>query len=224
MNRKAEEPDRPGDFIVLSGLQPFAQGAQRLVFQHPHRRDLLVKVMRREYVESRFGVHGSFHNRHRRCGHYTLILRELREYLVACARSADCLPFMQEIVGLTHTDLGLGLVVRKVCGHDGLPALSLAKLVKQGAFDEARGKLLDHFLETLLDSDIVIDDLNPGNMVLGVDASGAERFVLIDGAGSSTFIPLKGMVGFFNHWSKRRYFERLRAWLDGECRKNGQGA
>jgi hypothetical protein len=32
------------------------------------------------------------------------------------------------------------------------------------------------------------------------------------------------MVGFFNHWSKRRYFERLRAWLDGECRKNGKGA
>lgn len=223
MSCKAFETEQPEDVLKLKDLQPFSQGAQRLVFQHPHRQDLLIKVMRREYVDSRFGPQGSFHNRHRRCRHYTLIMRELKEYLVACARSAECLPYMQEIVGLSHTDLGLGLVVRKVCGRDGLPAPSLSRLVRQGTFDDARAALLDRFLETMLDSDIVIDDLNPGNMVLGIDGRGAERFVLIDGAGSSTFIPLKGMVGAFNQWSKRRYFARLRAWIDEERRKTTAG-
>ncbi len=51
----------------LSHLQPIANGAQRKVFQHPDHPELLIKVLRREFLEPRFGPQGSFHNRHRRC-------------------------------------------------------------------------------------------------------------------------------------------------------------
>lgn len=209
---------------LLSHLQPMANGAQRRVFQHPDHPELLVKVLRREFLEPRFGPQGSFHNRHRRCRQHTQLLRELQEYLVACARSAQCLPNLQEIVGLLHTDLGLGLVVRKVCGPDGGPAPTLARLIEQGALDETRQKLLEAFLERLLDSDIVVDDMNPGNIVLAVDGSGTERFVLIDGMGSSTFIPLKGLVPAVNVWSKRRYFMRLRAQIAEALQKRSRAS
>jgi len=203
--------------LQLQATQPLYRGYQRLVFQHPDQPDLLIKVVRSDYAEAKFGAGSPFHNRHRRCRHYHVFLRELQEYLVACARSSDCLPFLQEIVGLVHTDLGLGMVVRKVCGPDGKPAPSLSRLAGQGALDAARMQLLDRCLEALLASAVVVDDLNPGNIVLGTEPSGAERFVLIDGLGSSTLIPLKALVPWANHRSKRRRIARLRAQIGAEA-------
>ncbi len=66
--------------------------------------------------------------------------------------------------------------------------------------------------------------MNPGNIVLGVDGSGTERFVLIDGMGSSTFIPLKGLVRAINVWSKRRYFMRLRAQIADELQRHSRAS
>lgn len=205
--------------FLLQASQPLYRGYQRLVFQHPDQSDLLIKVVRSDYAQAKFGPGSPFHNRHRRCRHYQVFLRELQEYLVVCSRSADCLPFLQEIVGLVHTDLGLGMVVRKVCGPDGEPAPSLAWLAGQGALDAARRKLLDCFLDALLASAVVVDDLNPGNIVLGTEPAGVERFVLIDGLGSSTLIPLKALVPWANHQSKRRRIARLRAQIAAEAPK-----
>ncbi len=202
--------------FLLQATEPLYRGYQRLVFQHPDQPELLIKVVRSDYAEAKFGPGSPFHNRHRRCRHYQVFLRELQEYLVACARSADCLPFLQEIVGLVHTDLGLGMVVRKVCGPDGKPAPSLSRLAGQGALDAARMQLLDRCLEVLQASAVVVDDLNPGNLVLGTEPSGAERWVLIDGLGSSTLIPLKALVPWANRQSKRRRIARLRAQLIAE--------
>lgn len=199
--------------MVLSSRTPLFQGHQRLVFQHPDEPDQLVKVMRGEYVRNKFGPTGSFHNRNRRCRQYHPFLRELREYLVACARSPRCLPFLQEILGLVWTDLGVGLVVRKVAGRSGAAAPSLDKLSQQGPLTLERQHCLEAFLEALQESDVVVDDLNSCNMVLGLDPAGNERFVLIDGIGSSTLIPLKAWVPVANRWSKRRRFDRLRAQL-----------
>ena len=202
--------------FLLQATEPLYRGYQRLVFQHPDQPELLIKVVRSDYAEAKFGPGSPFHNRHRRCRHYQVFLRELQEYLVACARSADCLPFLQEIVGLVHTDLGLGMVVRKVCGPDGKPAPSLSRLAGQGALDAARMQLLDRCLEVLQASAVVVDDLNPGNLVLGTEPSGAECWVLIDGLGSSTLIPLKALVPWANRQSKRRRIARLRAQLIAE--------
>jgi len=202
------------------GQEPIADGLQRLVFAYPGRPELLIKVLRRDYIDSRFGPRASFRSRHRRCGHYTLFQRELREYLVAWARSAACLAHLQEIVGLQPTDLGLGLVVRKVCGHDGQPAPTLSDLLRQGSLDGSRMELLERFLDALLESEIVINNLSPSNILLAADPAGAERFVLIDGFGSSTLIPVKEWFRTLNRQSKRRYLRRLRARIGEELRES----
>lgn len=198
--------------MMLAELKPLFRGHQRLVFQHPEQPDLLIKVLRAEYVQEKYGPDGSFHNRHRRCREYHPFFTEFREYLVVCARAPQCLPFIQEIVGLVWTDLGLGIVVRKVLGRDGASAPTIDRFLRwHGKLDADRKHLLDECLLNLERSDIVFDDLNDCNLVLGVDTSGAERFVLIDGIGSSTLVPIKALIPAANRWSKRRRIARLRA-------------
>lgn len=208
-----EASGSPEDPLRLMGTKPVAVGVKRAIFQHPGHPDLLVKVLHPDFVKKRFGPSGSYHNRHRRCLHYNYFLRELREYLVACARTPESLSSLPEVLGLVHTDLGLGLVVKKVCGPDGGLAPTLASILAAGALDDRRMKLLDQLQEAVESSDVVIDDLHGGNIVLTRDASGTERFILIDGLGSSTAIPLKALVRLFNRRSKRKEFEKLRAWI-----------
>lgn len=207
----------PGGVLRLEPLQPLFRGHQRLVFQHPEQPDLLIKVLRAEYVRDKFGAGSSFHNRHRRCREYQPFLREFREYLVACARAPYCLPYIQEVVGLVWTDLGLGLTVRKVSGRDGVSAPTLDRFLRShGKLDPERKRLLDECLRSLEESDVIVDDLNDSNLVLGVDASGTERFVLIDGIGSSTLVPIKAFSALANRWSKRRRIARLRARVEAK--------
>lgn len=208
-----------GGPIALAETEPLFRGYQRLVFQHPLHADQMIKVMRNDYVEQKFGPHSPLHNRNRRCRQYHLFLRELREYLVACAWSPASLPFLQEIVGLAQTDLGLGMVVRKVMGPDGKLAVSLSKLIQRLELTPERLRALERTLEALLASSIVVDDVHAGNLVLGVSPAGEERFVLIDGIGSSTFIPLKAMVAWTNRVSKRRRFAELRQEIEKQGRE-----
>lgn len=214
----ATEPRSEG-MLRLGGSQPLFRGHQRLVFQHPEQPDLLIKVLRAEYVRDKFGPGSALHNRHRRCREYQPFLLEFREYLVACARAPQCLPYLQEIVGLVWTDLGLGLTVRKVTGRDGASAPTLDRFLRQhGKLDPRRKQLLDECLRNLEESDVVVDDLNDCNLVLGADGSGAERFVLIDGIGSSTLVPIKALSALANRWSKRRRIARLRARVEAKER------
>lgn len=200
--------------LLLSGTRPVAVGVKRAVFQHPEDPGLLVKVLHPAFIQKRFGPTGSYHNRHRRCLHYNYFLRELRENLVAAARSPETLSALPEVIGLVHTDMGLGLVVRKVSGPDGRLAPTIGAIAASGGLDARRQALLDELEGIVVESDVVIDDLHPGNIVLTHDASGCERFVLIDGLGSSTAIPLKAFARIFNRMSKRREFRKLRGMLD----------
>jgi hypothetical protein len=84
-----------------------------------------------------------------------------------------------------------------------------------GRLDQKRLALLQELEEAIVASDIVIDDLHPNNVVLNRDASGAERFILIDGLGCSTAIPLKAFARHFNRRSKRKAFRKLWEVLAG---------
>lgn len=203
--------------MMLAERKPLFRGHQRLVFQHPEQSDLLIKVLRVEYVQEKYGPNGSLHNRCRRCREYQPFFMEFREYLVACARAPSCLPYIQEIVGLVWTDLGLGLIVRKISARDGASAPTLDRFLRlHGKLDPERKRLLDDCLRCLEESDVIVDDLNDCNLVLGVDHTGTERFVLIDGIGSSTLVPIKALSALANRWSKRRRIARLRARIEAK--------
>lgn len=194
--------------LQLSHLKPLAQGRMRLVFEHPEDRSQLVKVIRPDVIEKRWGSGAAWYKRRRRYGRYISYIREIQEYVAAYSSCGHSPPFAQKITGLVETDMGLGLVMEAVRDQTGHLAPSLTDLILRQALDgQARFALRD-FLDRVVKSELLIADLNPGNMVYVNDQAGG-RFILIDGIGEASALPLKRWFKALNQWSKRGRAERL---------------
>jgi hypothetical protein len=197
----------------LRESMPLAKGATRVVFVHPADPDLLIKVMRPEFQARRQRKANGF-NRFKRARMTKTFVAEMREQLILLGKGEDPDRFLQRVVGFCDTDLGLGMVVERVRGPDGGPAPSLKAIVRRGAFDGKVRDDLERFLETILASDITLDELNIRNLLYGADGDGSRRFVLVDGFGEERLIPFKGAIGFLNRRSKRRHIRRLRKQIE----------
>jgi hypothetical protein len=209
--------------IILKERTPVAKGGNRLVYEHPLNPALLIKVMRPEVSEGRYGEKASWHRRERRGGEYILFLREIREYVVGCVNSGRSLPFTQKIIGLVDTDIGMGLVVEAARGADGNLAPTAAKLIATGNYDEKAEQALEEFVAGILESDVILSDLHERNIVYTRSQDGGGRFVMIDGLGASTFLSFKSWSRAINERSKRKRIERLRKRIAGrvEAFKSG---
>lgn len=202
-------------FLAVRHLEPAAIGRQRYVFVHPSDPGLIVKVPTEGYVDRRSGKTGKkykrWHRRRLRSRHNLVYLREIREHLALRAAASELPPHVQVIVGLVETDMGLGLVSRAVRGRDGELAPTLATLLGDGRFDDKARRKLDAFFAWLLESPVVVGDLNVGNIVYGHDPAFGDHFVIIDGLGDKNVIPLNSVSPLLNRMSKSRRIDRLHA-------------
>lgn len=199
----------------MKGREPIASGGLRLIYEHPADPDFLVKVMRPEAVGGRYGAEGTWWRRMRRHGPYILFVREIREYLAARAQGGGYAVAVQKITGLVDTDMGMGMVVAAARGADGKLAPTAAKLIFQGDYDAKAVVALDEFCRLILDSNVVLADLHERNIVYTRMKDGSDRFVMIDGLGSSTIIPFKAWFPTINRRSKAKRIERLRKRIAG---------
>lgn len=190
-------------YIQITGTSPIAEGLTRRVYPHPDDDRLLIKVIRPDRLS---GPPMTFrwYQKRRRYRHLSSFLHEIREHLVVCVHEGAHRPHLQNIVGLVDTELGCGLVTEALRDRDGGYALTLAQLVKQGAFDEVARRELQRFLDWLRGSMIVVNDLQLCNVVYAWDASGRSRFVLVDGIGEGATVPLRSLFDRVNQWAKRR--------------------
>jgi hypothetical protein len=196
--------------LQLKNRESLAKGNVRLVFEHPESPDLLVKVMRPDLVDQRYGGREAWFGTMRRYDPYVVFLREIREFVAAHAALGRAAPFAQTVHGLVETDLGLGLVLEAARGPDGGLAPTIAKLVELGQFDAEAAAALDQFLLDLLESDMVIADLHERNLVYACARDCSRRFVLIDGLGDSNLLPLKSWSRWHNRRSKEKRVARLK--------------
>lgn len=199
--------------LQLSGLAPLAMGTLRRVYAHPRESGRLVKVIRPEIIERRWGAEAAWYKRFRRVRQFIAVQREVEEYLAGHARYGRRLPFVQQVYGFEETDLGLGFVTEALCARDGGIAPTLSELIRSGRYDERVREAYEVFARDFEASDVVIGDFSAANIVLAWDETHGERFVLVDGLGCSTFIPLKSLCRAANRWSKRRQLARVRAQL-----------
>jgi hypothetical protein len=198
--------------VALAGSPPVATGNSRVVYRHPADAQLLIKLVRPDkqawFRDQRF----RWYQKRRRYGELGSFLQEVAEHLAVRAEHGKTPPHLQEIVGFTETDLGLGLVVRAVRSQDGRYAPTLATVVRSGGFDHLARRALEAFFIWLLGSRIVVSDLNWGNLLYAWDASaGAHRFVLVDGMGESAAFPLRSFAAWINRGSKKKKIAGLRA-------------
>ncbi len=195
--------------LKLQHLRPVAAGSTRYVYRHPEDPDLVVKVIRPELVARRFGENARIRLSRRRYRQFLVFLREVREHLAAHAHGEADRGFLQSVVGFAETDMGLGLVARAVRGGDGDFAPTLETLVCEGRFTEAMRRDLERFVEEIRASEVVVSDLNTPNIVYGSDAEGGCRFVLIDGLGEKTLIPIRSLSRRLNRLGKEKRIRRL---------------
>ncbi|MEN8772085.1 MAG: YrbL family protein [Akkermansiaceae bacterium] len=195
--------------LHLKDTEPLAKGNNRLVFQHPDHHELLIKVVSEAFMTRRFGPHAKWYKKRRRARQYLSYLREVEEYLVQRAHNETSAQYFQIIHGFAETDHGLGIVTTAVRGPDGALAPPLAKLIASGCFNKNLQSDLETILTHILESHLIISDLNLGNLV-----HNGEHFVLIDGVGNNNPIPFKVISPWLNRRSKLGRFERLRKRID----------
>lgn len=207
--------------LTLSDQEPLTHGRSRLVFEHPDDPDLLVKVIRPEVVEDRFGGNTKWYKKRRRFGKFISYIREIQEFLAVRETSDEDAPFLQRIVGFARTDMGLGLVLEAVRWTDGSLAPNMATLISTGRYDDKAQKALKVFLDELLNSDVIISDLNLGNIVYTHSEERGHYFVLIDGIGNNNLLPFKTISRRLNRRSKLGRFKRLYARIE-RCKQRNQ--
>jgi hypothetical protein len=195
----------------LKDAEIIAAGHTRDVYRHPDDASLLIKVIRPSAIETRYGRGAPWYKfKRRRYAHLISYLREVREQIAVHAAGGPHPAFLQKIVGFVETDIGMGLVVEAVRAADGASAPTVAELAAQGRLDPARLAALNRFLDEMVNSPVIVADLNPFNVVYGRGASGVDHFVLIDGIGHKNLIPLERMSVRVNRWSKARKADRFR--------------
>lgn len=177
------------DIIVLSDKEPVASGKKRIVFEHPENTDYLIKVYRNHIKQAKQSLYQRHYNR------YTYLsgfLREIREYILLKSDNQSPLTgHIPKIIGLIDTDLGLGLTVQKLVNNKGDLAVNLRELTRSQCLSQELQKKLDDFFYALVQSNIVIGDLNIRNIVLAYHDKEGYKFYLVDGLGDKTFIPMK---------------------------------
>jgi hypothetical protein len=200
--------------LILSDRDCLAQGVTRRVYQHPDYEDLLVKVMRPETIERKWGRF--FHNGkfRRRAGKYVTYMRELREYLAVRANCDRHPPVLERVFGLAETDLGVGLVVEKLRGPDGKLAQRADDRVREAGLSEEFWEQFAVLKRTIDEFNIVFGNLAARNIVLAADEHKRERMVVVDGIGDKSLIPFASWSQWINRRNNDRLFRRLRRRLE----------
>ncbi|HEX7769551.1 MAG TPA: YrbL family protein [Dokdonella sp.] len=206
--------DHGAPALRLSDATPIASGQIRRIFEHPHDARLLIKILRPDSIERRWKGPLRAWKRLARALHYNGHVRELREYITACARHPARPVPIARTIGVIETDLGLGLVAEKVVGPGSILAPTLAtRYASEGGFSAALERDLKELLEGLLACNVIVGDMHAWNIVYGSDSRGGPRFVLIDGFGEKLAIPLTSMSQRFNAHNTRRLYRRMREQL-----------
>jgi len=198
--------------IHLADSVPVASGNNSAVYRHPDDASILVKVVRPEALK-RYEARWAFlRGRRRRFSHLKNFIRVLEEQVALYAAEGRSSRHLEEVIGLTDTDVGPGLAVRCET-FKGEMAPTLASLVKSRQLDERVLPLLEEFYGWLERSPIVANDLGIDNLVLSDRLTGRPRIVLIDGYGENAAIPLKSWSQSLNRFDKRQKADKLRSRL-----------
>lgn len=195
--------------LRLKDTKPLVSKNKKYIFAHPTDDRLLIKVANRKGTLRRWGIR-RFYKRWYRGGLYADYMRSLKEYIFLRANSRGDVQSIPRIFGLIDTDLGLGLVVEKIRGPDGELARPLISILRESGLTTDIREKLGSFIDELVRNDVVVNDLSMGNIVYADNGTDGGRFVLVDGFGERTVVPLYSMSKSLN---KRNTLQKYRRML-----------
>lgn len=148
-------------------------GGNRLIFEHPNDKTLLIKVIKPEKNFFKLRYIG-------RAGRYSNFVEEMSEYAVLRSRHQNKEPIVAPIHGFIETSMGLGLVVERISGPDGELAPTLLDLIRERQVTPEIRKSIDDLAIKLAALHVVVSDFAGRNLVLRPDGKG---LCIIDGLG-----------------------------------------
>ena len=191
-----------------------AKGAERHVFQMAEMPDLLLKVLRKKHLRKlNLTDDRRFRSWLRIRRTYALYLREQRAYTDAMLRAAvrGVLPPLASVGDFVVTPSGLGQMVERVMTADGQTAPTLEDLLSPGPLPNDRLDALNRFVKDLYTWHIPAYDLGPKNIVWN---GSQDRFVLVDGFGDRSVLPLKTWIRMLNDRRLDRAFSETATKCD----------
>lgn len=213
------------DLVRLRNTLPVAKGSIRDVYRHPADDRLLIKIIRESTREEKYGSGQPWYKfKRRRYRHYISYLREFREHLAAKAKGTDHPSCLQNVVGLAETDVGLGLIVEAAVDRQGRYAPTLTEIVKSGRFEGEVRAHFERFLREVIDSDVILADLHLNNVVFAYKPVIGDHFVIIDGIGFKTVIPLERMSPAINRIANRQKVAHFRRRVETLASEVADGA
>jgi hypothetical protein len=212
-----------------------AKGSHNLVYRHPSNTDLLVKVLGIVKVLGLTNAGGvvkgldhRFQNSKwlgnmklvRSMNRFRLRKAHLREFMeLLRIRFHDEFliqppSFLQEIHGFVDTNYGFAMIVKAEKDREGNYAPTLTTLIKQNKMDDQVKKKLDECYHQLMTYDFIFSDLHPDNLVYAYNEKlKADHFVLIDGIGDKTIVPILRWSRYLRDIKKARSIRKLNHML-----------
>ena len=177
--------------LNLNDIAPIAVGGHRTVYPHPERKDLCVKVLHEPWQQINRRLNDPFrHFRSRR--HFDENRSEAHELERLQRRLGGLMAVhFPKLHGLVDTDLGEGLVVERVSDQDGKTSITLKNYLWLHGLDGACTAALDEFWAFLFEHRVAVRDPMPHNLAMQRLPDNRLRVVMIDGFGSSDFLPFR---------------------------------
>ncbi len=197
--------------ILLSNLKPFAVGSNRQVFVHPLDSNKCIKVLLpqprgMQYMQER-SLGRWF------CGesHYNKMKRDIRGYAyIESLRNPIAYRHIPRFYEVVQTDLGDGLVAQLLRDYDGSVSQTFKSRLSVVGYDNDIQQVVAEYKNFLLQNEIIISDINWGNLLLVKTEPNRERLYACDGHGSKVLISLER---YFSPMKKAK-IQRLNARLD----------
>ena len=177
--------------LILSSLEPFAQGGNRLCFIHPSDKNKVIKVRRPDFsLEEKRRRKGGL----KRLRPLSSFDDNLDEYKVMQSidkslgdKAYDCI---SRCYGFEDTDLGAGLVSDLVRDEDGHVSHTLKQYIWDNGYTETCQKAVEKFTEDWVILRIPSTDLLLHNIVVQLDSqANIKCLMVVDGLGESKLIP-----------------------------------
>ncbi|HSH96549.1 MAG TPA: YrbL family protein [Roseimicrobium sp.] len=196
--------------ITLTSSQPFARGGKRDCFVHPLHADRCVKVPRLDSIPSDLKRRASWFRSVRKgvdafdenVSDWT-VLHSLKN-----AGDKAIWSHIPEFFGWEETDRGRGLVIELLRDEDGLISRTLLDWLWEHGYDERTQAAVTELAAYWEARVIPSRSLGLHNIVAQVMPGGKLRLVVIDGLGSTEFIP-------FSKWSRAYALRRSRSKIAG---------
>ena len=203
--------------LKINDLKQIGKGCSKIVFQHPHDQNKVIKIMNPERV-SKFGGfnnHSKFKQRFAQ-GIYRHFRRELIQYLQLCKLHYKANSFVFPVetpYGFVETNQGIGLVVEKIVSPN-QQGVTLYELCEQHLFEEKHEIALKYFFDACCDLHIVFGEVNIAGIMYTEQRNNKPEFVLVDGMGEKLFIPLRAMSKRINAQNIRKVELNIRKKME----------